>query len=333
MNKVSIFIPFKNTEHFLTECLDSIINQTYSFWEVMAVDDHSEDGSYALVKNFSEKDARIKVLTNQGNGIIPALQTAYAHSQGTFVTRMDSDDIMMPQKLETMVNSLQTKGLGYLSVGKVRYFSKDGISNGYARYEAWLNNLTEQGANFRDLYKECVIPSPCWMIHRSDFKRCGGFASDRYPEDYDLTFRFYEQGLEIIPCDTVLHLWRDYTWRTSRTHVHYAQNYFLALKTHYFLRLNHDKNRPLVVWGAGFKGKTIAQKLLKKGISFTWLCDNPKKINKTIYGQPMHHFSVMETMVNPQSIVTVANEEAQNAIKAYLKDLKQQPMEDYFFFC
>ncbi|MDF0705598.1 MAG: glycosyltransferase [Bacteroidota bacterium] len=331
--KVSIIIPFKNTAHFLPECLNSIIAQTYENWEVLAVNDHSTDESFELLTSYSIKDERIKVLHNKGNGIIPALQTAYSKSSGQFITRMDSDDIMKPERLAAMTNSLIDNGKGYVAVGQVKYFSNRGISNGYERYEEWLNLLTATGNNFDEIYKECVIPSPCWMVHRDDFEKCNGFAPQRYPEDYDLTFRFYEQDFKIIPCNQVLHLWRDYDTRTSRTHEHYAQNYFLDIKLHYFLKLNRDINRPLVVWGAGFKGKKIAKGLKKKDLDFVWLCDNPKKIGKKIYGKKMVHFEALQGLSNPQSIITVANEDAQKEIRDYFTDLGQSPMQDYFFFC
>lgn len=331
--KVSIIIPFKNTAHFLSECLDSIVDQTYENWEVLAVNDHSTDTSFELLTSYSKKDDRIKVLQNKGNGIIPALQTAYAESSGNFITRMDSDDIMKPSRLEKMVKYLVEHGKGHVAVGQVKYFSNRGISNGYARYEKWLNGLTARGANYDEIYKECVIPSPCWMVHKDDFERSGAFHPNRYPEDYDLTFRFYEHSLEIIPCSEILHLWRDYDTRTSRTHEHYAQNYFLDIKLHYFLKLNHESTRPLVVWGAGFKGKSIAKGLQKKGIDFVWLCDNPNKIGKKIYKKELAHFNALQDLKNPQSIITVANAKAQKEIREYFDKLGQKPMLDYFFFC
>ncbi|KPM33277.1 Glycosyl transferase, group 2 family protein [Croceitalea dokdonensis DOKDO 023] len=333
MGKVSIVVPFKNTSKFLVDCLESIQNQTYQEWEVLAVNDGSTDPSAAVVSRFAQKDGRIRCFDNKGKGIIPALQTAYGYASGNYITRMDSDDIMKTRRLELMVNALQQKGVGHIAVGQVAYFSDQGISNGYQRYEAWLNQLTKKGANFIEIYKECVIPSPCWMVHVEDFERCGGFEHNRYPEDYDLTFRFYQEGLQVIPCKEVLHLWRDYPTRTSRTHLHYAQNYFLDIKLYYFLKLHYTPNRALVIWGAGFKGKQIAKSLVEKKIDFTWLCDNPKKIGKKIYGQPLHHFSKLTALNEPQSIITVANTIAQKEIRQYLDALSQHPMEDYYFFC
>lgn len=330
---VSILIPFKDTAVFLSECLDSILVQAYDHWEVIAIDDHSQDTSLALVKGFANQDPRIKVYQNSGTGIIEALRLAYSKSKGQLITRMDSDDRMAPNKLSVLVRALGTHGKGHLAVGQVRYFSERGISNGYERYEKWLNTLTKTGLNYTEIYKECVIPSPCWMAFRSDFDACGAFLPNRYPEDYDLTFRFYEKGLKCIPCSEVLHHWRDYDTRTSRTSEHYAQNYFLDIKLHYFLKLDHDPGRPLVIWGAGNKGKTIAKSLLQTQVRFLWLCDNPNKIGKSIYGEKLRHYSYLEQLKQPQSIVTVANENAQKAIRDYLHILGQIPMKDYFFFC
>ena len=330
---VSILIPFKNTEEFLSECLQSIIEQEYQNWEVVAVDDHSSDKSSEIVHAYADADDRINVLHNQGDGIIEALKTAYSKSKGQLITRMDSDDIMPTMKLKTMAGSLVAHGKDHLAVGQVSYFSERGIGKGYERYEKWLNSLTKIGTNYSEIYKECVIPSPCWMVYREDLDRCGAFEPKRYPEDYDLAFRFYEKGLRIIPCDQVLHLWRDYDTRTSRTSEHYAQNYFLNIKLHYFLKLNYDTAKPLVVWGAGNKGKEISKGLIERNIDFYWLCDNPKKIGKSIYGKKMFHFSKLEELNSAQSIITVANEDAQTTIRRYLLYLGQQNMKDFFFFC
>jgi len=330
---VSILIPFKNTANYLPACLNSLISQSYYNWEALAIDDKSSDTSNAIVSSFCKQDKRIKCYRNEGQGIIAALRTAYRHSTGNFITRMDSDDIMRENKLELLLTGLIRYGKGHVAIGKVKYFSEVGISNGYARYEAWLNLLTTTGINYSEIYKECVIPSPCWMTYKEDLERCGAFSPNRYPEDYDLTFRFYENGLKCIPSNEVLHLWRDYATRTSRTSEHYAQNYFLDIKLHYFLKLDRDPMRPLVIWGAGNKGKTIASKLVNKSIEFCWICDNPKKIGKKIYGQELTHYKNIEHLENPQSIITVANEDAQNMISSYLAGLAQTSMQDYFFFC
>lgn len=333
MGLVSIVMPVKNTALFLEECLSSILNQTYINWELLAVNDYSSDNSFEILEKYAEADKRIKVFNNNGKGIIDALKLAYAKSSGIFITRMDSDDIMQPQKLELMTADLKQNGKGNIALGLVKYFSKDGIGEGFSKYEAWLNGLTKKGNNFNEIYKECVVPSPCWMVGRENFEKCGGFNSDVYPEDYDLVFRFYQNGLKCLPSNELLHLWRDYPTRTSRTDKHYADSSFIEIKTNYFLQLHYDKTKNLVIWGAGKKGKFVAELLLKNNIPFQWICDNPKKIGKDIYNQKMLPFTALDNIKDTQSIVTVASPKAQEDIKIYFEKRGQIPMEDYFFFC
>lgn len=330
---VSIVIPFKNTSKFIEECILSILNQTYTSWEAIFIDDQSTDQSFSIVESHATTDKRITLTKNNGQGIIEALRTAYDLTNGEFITRMDSDDVMTNNRLEWMVSKLLDYGKGHVAVGQVKYFRSDGVSDGYSRYEKWINGLTQNGTNYSEIYKECVIPSPCWMVYKTDFEACEAFYPNRYPEDYDLTFRFYKYQLKCIPCSDILLHWRDYSTRTSRTHEHYAQNYFLDIKTHYFLDLDYDKDRPLAIWGAGSKGKTVAKLLLAANISFYWICDNPKKIGKSIYNQKLLNFNFLSKLNNPQSIVTVANEDAQGEIRAYFDNQNMMAMRDYFFFC
>lgn len=330
---ISILTPFKNTDEFLIECLESIHNQTHEIWELLIVDDGSTDKSYQIVNDFAERDKRIKLFKNPGEGIIEALRFAFLKSSGTYITRMDSDDIMTPNKLEVLLNNLENHGKNHLATGLVSYFSEEGISDGYSSYETWLNQLTRTGSNYSEMYKECVIPSPSWMVHKDDLLACDAFNPNDYPEDYDLAFRFYKQNFKVIPCNQVLHLWRDYSTRTSRTHKHYAQNYFLEIKLKYFLELDYNPSRPLVVWGAGFKGKAIAKLLIKHQVDFIWICNNPKKIGKHIYEQELYSFNYLKELEQTQCIITVANKQSQQIIRDFIKSNGKFAIEDYFFFC
>ena len=330
---ISILMPVKNTAPFLIECLESIIRQTETDFELITIDDHSSDESHSILKEFAIKDKRIKVFKNIGIGIIEALRLAYSKSSGTYITRMDSDDVMSLTKLQVLTSNLMAFGSGHIAVGKVQYFSATPLGAGFKNYELWLNSLIEKGSNFEGIYKECVIPSPCWMVYREDLEKCQAFYPDKYPEDYDLAFRFYKEGLKAIACSKVLHHWRDYATRTSRTHVHYADHTFLDIKMNYFLELDRDTTKKLVVWGAGDKGKKVAKILIAQNIKFTWICDNPKKISKDIYGQILYPLTALDTIENSQSIITVANLKAQIEIKLHFEERNLILNKDYFFFC
>ncbi|MDF1696218.1 MAG: glycosyltransferase family 2 protein [Saprospiraceae bacterium] len=329
---ISIIMPVKNALPYLKYCLDSIIDQVELEWELLAVDDHSDDASYQVLQDYASREPRILSFKNPGSGIIDALKEGYSHAKGQFITRMDADDVMPKIKLETLKNLLLKHGNGNVATGKVRYINEDGIGEGYKKYELWLNNLCDTNSHFSEIYKECVIPSPCWMMFRNDFEDIGGFNSETYPEDYDLCFRMYTNQLSVIPSFEVLHIWRDYPNRTSRTDEHYSDNRFIELKLSYFLKEELLKYETLFLWGAGKKGKRIAQLLIQKDVAFAWYTNNRNKIGKDIYSKSIQDSAHLNSEYSSVGvIVAVANEEEQQIIleKLFTMKGKFKPI----FFC
>lgn len=329
-NKISILMPAKNAEKHIVECLNSIINQKYQNWELIVVNDNSTDNTETILKIFTNKENRIKYYNNIGNGIINALKLAYKNSNGNYITRMDSDDIMPKNKIQLMYSAIQ-KNPNSLITGYVKYISDNELKAGYIYYQNWLNNLVDTNSHYTEIYKECVIPSPCWLLSRKNFEKCGAFNSETYPEDYDLTFRFYKNKIPIVALKKELHIWRDHQTRASRNDINYSDNSFLDIKTKYFLKLDYNKDKTLVLWGAGKKAKNIASLLQKNNINFVWACNNPNKINKTIYNVLMQNIdSILKKNINYQTIITVANKADQSKIKLFLNSNKQI---EAFWFC
>lgn len=322
-------MPMKNAEAFIEECVDSILNQTFQDWELIVVDDHSNDHSYPLLLDYSRRHPRINVLKNEKKGIIQALRKAYSASSGQYISRMDADDVMIAHKLEWMFQALQEKGRNHVAVGLVKYFSDNELGNGYRQYANWLNQLTRSSSNFSDIYKECSIPSPCWMIHRGDFNLCKGFKPDIYPEDYDLAFRFRKMGFKIAPVKKVIHLWRDYPTRTSRVDKNYADNRFLELKIRHFLEQDYNTQYPIMIWGAGHRGKKIARLLAKNDIVFEWFCNNPKKIGKEIYGVYLQELPKLFLKKESQVLVSISSFYLPKQIQSLIATYKQH---QYFRF-
>lgn len=323
--EVSVLMPVKNGQVYIVKTLKSIINQTFKNWELIVVNDHSSDNTTELVKSFS--DTRIRLVDNKGEGIISALQTAYFHSKGKFITRMDADDLMPEKKLEWMYQALQTSPKTIV-IGKVKYFSDEfEIQEGYKKYEKWLNERVRNKDWIKEQYKECVIASSNWMIFREDFDVLGAFDKELYPEDYELCFRFLNSGLNILGLDKVTHLWRDHINRTSRTSEVYADNSFLDLKLNMFLRYTYQLDEGLFLWGAGKKGKRVARYFLEKKIEFNWITDNPKKAGLNIYNIPLK--KTCEIFNAKKNLCLVATSQDQLEIKEKLERANIK----YHFLC
>jgi len=330
---ITILLPVFNTAPYLRECLDSILAQTEQDWELLAVDDFSTDESPEILIEYTRRDSRIQFFQHEKKGIAPALRTAYRQSTGPLVTRMDSDDRMLPQKLAFLKKIMVKHGHGHVATGLVKYFSAGGVGEGYRRYAAWLNGLAAAGRHFDEIYRECTIPSPCWMAWRSDLDRCGAFTEDIVPEDYDLAFRFRQAGFKIISSPEVLHEWRDRPDRTSRTDELYLDNSYLDLKMGWFLRSDYDPQRPLVLWGAGRKGKRLAGLFRERGVPFRWVCDHAGKWGHRIGGVEMESFEMLAEIPGAQIVVAVAAPDGQQDILAFLKKNNFEAGRDYFFFC
>ncbi len=330
---VSIVMAVKDTAPYLPDCLDSIIAQTYTNWELIAVNDHSTDKTPEILNTYAAKDARIRVFNSDQPKLIPTLQVGYREVKGALINRMDSDDKMPEYKLEVMVNEWQKYGKGHVIAGGTQHFVDDGnVGDGFLKYETWLNEVARSNTHYQEIYRECVIPSHCWLLHKDDFDKAGAFDPIVYPEDYDLCFRFYQLGLKVIGIDVILHYWRDRSNRISRTWDEYKDNRYFELKLQYFYKLDRDKKRPLVLWGAGKNGKDLAQGILNFERDFYWVCDNQRKIGKDIYGLRMHHFEFVMQLNQPQIIIAVSAPDGKNEIKNLLDSWNKQPVMDYWFF-
>lgn len=330
---VSIIMAVKDTEPYLPACIDSIINQTYQNWELIAVNDHSTDRTPEILEEYAQKDLRVRVFHSKGNLLIPALQEGQKHVRGTLINRMDSDDKMPDYKLQVLVDKWSKYGKGTVIAGGTEHFVDEGeVGDGFRRYEKWLNDVAKNGRHYEEIYKECVIPSHSWMIHREDFEAVGAFSPEVYPEDYDLCFRFYSAGLNVVGIDTVLHYWRDRSNRISRTWDCYKDNRYFDLKLRYFYQLDRDESRPLLLWGAGKNGKDMAKLLIEKNDQFHWVCDNKKKIGKHIYDVLMEHYNIIPTLDNPQIMIVVTSSDDKAVIKKQLEEYGKIPVKDYWFF-
>jgi glycosyltransferase involved in cell wall biosynthesis len=330
---VSIIMAAKDTAPYLHACIDSILAQTYQNWELIAVNDHSTDETADIIQEYAVKDDRIRFINGTGHKLIPTLQVGYAQAKGTLINRMDSDDRMPDYKLEVLVNEWLKYGKGTIIAGGTEHFVDEGeVGDGFIKYENWLNNVAKTNTHYQEIYKECVIPSHCWIIHKDDFDAAEAFDPLVYPEDYDLCFRFYRLGLRVVGIDKVLHFWRDRANRISRTWDEYKDNRYFDLKLRYFYELDRDRSRPLVLWGAGRNGKDMAKRLQIYNVHFHWVCDNQQKIGKDIYGIIMQHFNDVENLLNPQIMIVVSSPDGKRDIRNILTNWGKVPVSDYWFF-
>lgn len=127
--KISVIMPVYNVEKYLPRCLDSIILQTYENLEIICVNDGSTDGSLQILENYAKKDKRIRIITQENQGLSGARNTGMAAVTGDYFAFIDSDDWLQLGTYQKFVNILQTEkqdidififnGLNYLQEKRI----------------------------------------------------------------------------------------------------------------------------------------------------------------------------------------------------------------------
>lgn len=106
--KISVIVPVYNTERFLRKCIQSVINQTFNDWELLAINDCSPDNSAVVLADLASKDSRIKVINHSVNqGISKTRFTGLQHMKGTYVTFLDSDDWIPRNTLQIFYDKIE----------------------------------------------------------------------------------------------------------------------------------------------------------------------------------------------------------------------------------
>jgi glycosyltransferase involved in cell wall biosynthesis len=102
--EISVIIPVYNVEQYLSECLDSVVNQTYKKIEIICINDGSIDSSLKILRDYQKKDSRIKLIDQVNKGVSSARNAGIRSAKGKYITFVDSDDYI---SLDTYMNCIQ----------------------------------------------------------------------------------------------------------------------------------------------------------------------------------------------------------------------------------
>jgi len=184
--KISVVMPVYNAEAYLKDAIESILNQTFTNFELIIVDDASIDNSYEIINEYSKKDERIVVLRNEVNlGIAKTRTKGTKYAKGKYIAVADADDISILTRLEKQYNYLEKHNDCGVVGGFIESFnSNTGKILGVREYYEDDTNLRKR------LFLYCPIAQGVCMIRREVFDNIGYYDS-KYPlaEDLDLWFR------------------------------------------------------------------------------------------------------------------------------------------------
>ena len=182
MPKISVIMPTYNAEKYLQEAINSILEQTFADFELLIVDDNSQDNTKKIISLYEDK--RIKLIEGPCKGIAAALNKGIEVSKGEYIARMDADDISLPERLEIQLDFLMQNPNISLCSTPIRFFTSE--------EELHIEGigLTPEEVKIKLLFKTPIF-HPTVMFRKRDFVQHQLYYNTNWKaaEDYELWSR------------------------------------------------------------------------------------------------------------------------------------------------
>ncbi|HEY3296911.1 MAG TPA: glycosyltransferase [bacterium] len=250
---VTVSIPIYNAERYLAECLQSIKAQTFDNFEVVAVLDGCKDKSEEILMDL--KDERFRVVKNERNmGVISGLNQGIQHATAPLLARMDSDDIMLPDRLRKQVDYMNAHQDVALLGTWFDYMDETGRI-----FKKPFPFSAEHDAIKREFRVRNCIGGPTMMFRTEQLRKMGGYIPD-FPmaEDLTISLRYLVEGLRLANLPEVLVHYRFYAASNSQARMKYSND---------LSKLSYDRYGPLI-WGKDAPdidfNATLGQRIVRK---------------------------------------------------------------------
>ena len=227
---ISVILPVYNAEKFLNESINSILEQTYTHFELIIVNDGSTDGSQAIIEHYS--DPRIKnIFHTQNKGLVASLNIAIVSAKGDMIVRMDADDIAFKDRVQKQVQYLLDHPAIDI-VGTHAVFFETNTHSPMANWELDLNTITPSSIKKALTWENCMIhPSICM---RSEIAKSLLYNEhQKNYEDYDLWLRATADNINIAKIDESLLYYRVQSNSITQSSIRKGNFYFQKVDVKY----------------------------------------------------------------------------------------------------
>lgn len=200
---ISVIIPVYNVEPYLSDCIDSILTQTYSELEVIIVDDGSTDNCPALCDEYAKKDARVRVIHKENGGLSDARNAGLAVCSGEYLTFVDGDDLLLPDAVEVLYELALEYDASLVIGGHVRFEGEPQRDTGSDCGEVIVMNSTE--AMKDTLENGCAS----WArLYRAEVHKDLLFPKGEINEDEAIVLRLLEAVESVVKTERKVYLYR-----------------------------------------------------------------------------------------------------------------------------
>lgn len=211
--KVSVLVPICNVERYLEECLDSLVAQSFTDFEVLCINDGSTDGSLAIIHRFMEADARFRVIDKPNSGYGASMNMGLANAIGEYIAILESDDFFEPNALELLVDAAERNQSDVVKADFYLYWSTPQERDELFR----IVDEQEVGRTMRPIDDLAIFfrkPSIWSALYRSSFLRDNGINFLETPgasyQDAGFNFKVWASAARAtFIADPILHYRQD----------------------------------------------------------------------------------------------------------------------------
>ncbi len=195
--KISVIVPVYNTEKYLANCLDSIINQTYKNLEIIVINDGSTDNSKAILNKYAQKEPRLKIIVQKNQGLSGARNSGLKIASGDFITFIDSDDMVEPKMFEKMLDALQETNAD-VAVCSFKEIFPDGTINHFNNNHYPQTVFSTEPALKAMLKEEGFMISATMKLFPRAFFEHTKFPLGKLHEDVGMTYKLIQKAQKIV---------------------------------------------------------------------------------------------------------------------------------------
>ena len=277
--KVSVVLPFYNAVKTLSVALQSILDQDFTDFECVMVDNNSSDGSREIAAGWERQDPRFRLVEEKRQGVMYASNRGCEAARGEYLARMDADDVARPLRLLLQSEFLDSHPDFGAVAGLVNHVGDPETTGGFQRFVEWSNSVISYEEIYNRRFIEAPIVNPSAMWRRETMELFGLYLAGDFPEDYEMWLRWLDAGVKIAKVPEVVLDWHDSEGRLTRTHPIYSDRAFYEIKSKYLAKWLSECNpyHPYVaIWGASRISRRRARILEQQGVRIKTYIDTKR---------------------------------------------------------
>ena len=200
MPRISIGVPFHNVEEYLPQCLDSILRQTFTDFEVIMVDDGSTDGSFEICQKYASKDSRFKLIHQENGGVAKARNNCLRHMTGDFIAWVDSDDWIEDDYFERLIRTQERTGADMVCIGIKTFMNNEFYMGSHQdKYGAFPGHVIPKKIGMSDVFWGIYALISVWgNIMDANLYKGVVFSEGIALDDQGNKFKLFLQSKKIV---------------------------------------------------------------------------------------------------------------------------------------